>query len=225
MAEIPYAAAPFYTDPWTTTWVPQHYPLHHHPFEHTRHAIGHAFKELASFGNPAALPHTLLCPRIDLRESPTEYCIDVELPGLKDKHDMTLKWVSTRTLLLRALVKGEDGGVKTEEAEAEKKEEEEMVKKEGEEEKPENEANGEEAKPKEDPGYFMTVHERKTGVYGRAFNFPVDVSHDGATAELEAGVLKILVPKILDRERVDKEVHKVEVKKPAQMDWLAFAPM
>lgn len=196
MADI-YAPAPFFVDPWTTTWLPRHYPVHHHPFEHTRHAIGHgishAFKGVGDWTNMSASPHALICPTMDVRESETMFYFDVDLPGLKDKKDMALRWVSARTLLLRAVIKRaptpEDKLVTTDTEKAA-------------DEAP-KEHNHEHAA---EIGPFMTVHERRVGTYGRAFNFPTDVDHEVTVAKLDAGVLRIAVRKSKEDKPIDKKV-------------------
>ena len=208
MADI-YSPAPFFVDPWTTTWLPHHYPLHpHHHFAHTRHALSHAFNriggELTQYGHPAG-GHALQCPPIDVRESEAKFWIDVDLPGLKsrtvargvgdgkdglegqgEEEGMTLKWISARTLLLRAVIRRAPTG------------EEKVDKEEQEKEKAEHAG---------ETGPFMTVHERKVGVFGRAFNFPVDVEHEaGTVARLENGVLRIEVRKKKVEATVERKV-------------------
>lgn len=194
-----YPPAPYLVDPWTTTWLSHHYPLRHHPFEHTRHALGHAFRGLSDFGGAG---NGLICPAIDVRESETVFYIDVDLPGMKDKKEMTLKWISARTMLLRAVVKRaptpEDVGKGEEKGEDKDKEQEEEY----------HHRHHHHDEPEKGP--FTTVHERKVGLFGRMFNFPVDVDHDVTTAKLEAGVLSISVKKVKAEMPVDRKVE-VEV--------------
>jgi HSP20 family molecular chaperone IbpA len=45
---------------------------------------------------------------------------------------------------------------------------------------------------------LFAVHERKTGAFKRSVTFPVEVEMKKLTANLEAGLLKIVVPKIVD---------------------------
>ena len=54
---------------------------------------------------------------------------------------------------------------------------------------------------------YLTLGERRLGLYARAFNFPVDVDHEKTTAGLKAGVLRITVPKVEDAKKVDKTVN------------------
>lgn len=40
------------------------------------------------------------------------------------------------------------------------------------------------------------MHERLIGDVLRAFNFPVDVDRDSTTAKLDAGLLRVIIPKV-----------------------------
>jgi hypothetical protein len=53
---------------------------------------------------------------------------------------------------------------------------------------------------------FLTVHERRIGLFARAFSFPTDVSHEKLEANLHAGLLRIKVPK--KASEVTKQEHK-----------------
>merc|ERR1712000_423650 len=52
-----------------------------------------------------------------------------------------------------------------------------------------------EAAAKKEP--HLTVHERQIGDMMRAFNFPVDVDRDNTHAKLDAGLLRVTVPKVM----------------------------
>ena len=201
-----YPGGLYVPDPWQTTWVSKHFPEHHYPLEHTRHAIGRAITDIAhDFNHSWVSEHSMICPRNDVRESVTTYYIDVELPGVADEKEMTLKWLGSRTLLLKVTVtraptpedglplkKTEEdtsGTAKDEAAHPDKKHE-----KQGE--KPADEAQS----------VYLTLGERRVGTYGRAFNFPVDVDHDATTAKLHAGLLRLTVPKLAADSKIDKKV-------------------
>jgi HSP20 family molecular chaperone IbpA len=206
MAGYFYGNSLYFPDPWQTTWLPKHFPEHHYPLEHTRHAIGHTFSDIAhEFANLGPSGPVMICPRVDAHESQTTFYIDVELPGLRSEEQITLKWISTRTLLLRAVVRrtttpedeievkrnvGQTSATPTTEVTQNKM-------KDG---KARSKSN-EEIQP-----IYMTLGERRIGAYGRAFNFPVDVNHESTTAKLDAGVLRITVPKVETASRVDKKV-------------------
>ena len=102
---------------------------------------------------------------------------------------MALKWISSRTLLFKAVVERK-GTPEDSEVEA----------------KPDdgNEGQAKGSKTREQAVY-LTLGERHIGLYGRALSFPVDVDHDKTTARLNAGVLRLAVPKV----EAGKHVHKI----------------
>ena len=51
---------------------------------------------------------------------------------------------------------------------------------------------------KEDQSVYTTVSERPIGTYARAFSFPVDVDHEHDSSYLDAGLLRIKVPKLVN---------------------------
>ncbi|RMD41335.1 hypothetical protein DV735_g3778, partial [Chaetothyriales sp. CBS 134920] len=183
-------------EPWPTTWVPKHFPEHHYPLEHFRHSVSHALNE---FGHDLVISgtgHTLNSPRVDCRESRTTYYFDIELPGLDNTQDLKLRWIGARSLLVKALVKRKP----TAEDEAEQPANEESVA------AADGSSGGKKAAAKQDQKVFLTLSERRIGIYGRAFSFGVDVDHEKTTAKLEAGVLKLVVPKVQEDKKVDKTV-------------------
>ena len=106
-----YPSRLYVPDPWQTTWVPRHFPEHHYPFEHTRHALSHGLSqvghELSQIGHDfldGVSYRPVLSPRIDTQESQKAFYIDVELPGLESEEKMKLRWISSRTLLVKAVV-------------------------------------------------------------------------------------------------------------------------
>ncbi|RMZ76910.1 hypothetical protein DV738_g4704, partial [Chaetothyriales sp. CBS 135597] len=190
-------------DPWPTTWVPKHFPEHHYPLEHFRHSVSHA---LSDFGHGLLLPgstgHTMNSPRVDCRESTTTYYFDIELPGLDNTEDLKLRWIGSRSLLVKAVVKRKP----TPEDVVEKPATDEAA----------TGGNGagagagvedtKKAATNSEQKVFLTLGERRIGVYGRAFSFGVDVDHEKTTARLEAGILRLAVPKLHEDKRVDKTV-------------------
>jgi HSP20 family molecular chaperone IbpA len=89
----------------------KHFPEHHYPLEHTRHAIGRTIADIAhDFAHSWVSEHAMICPRNDVRESVTTYYIDVELPGVADEKEMTLKWLGSQTLLLSLFDSGAHTG-------------------------------------------------------------------------------------------------------------------
>lgn len=169
--------------PYSTTYLENTWPekAHHAyplPFPVLRHQLGQFFhnKDL-----------DIHSPASDVRETPSAFHVDVELPGTKTKSDVHVQWKTTRTILVSTHVERppieEETPTEDQNPDSEKKE-----------------ANGElNSKPWEEKARqikeHMTVHERSIGVKGRAFDFPVQVICDEATATLEAGLLRIRIPK------------------------------
>jgi HSP20 family protein len=89
--------------PYQTYTIPRQ---HHYPLEHARQSVSHAF---GAFSHDALHPwgdnYPLKTPHCDVRESKTAYYIDVEIPGLESKANVTLKWTNTNTLFIEAVTK------------------------------------------------------------------------------------------------------------------------
>ncbi|RMZ89686.1 hypothetical protein DV736_g3076, partial [Chaetothyriales sp. CBS 134916] len=145
----------------------------------------------------------MISPRVDCRESRTNYYFDIEIPGLENNEHLTIRWIGSRTLLVKAFVNrkptSEDEVEKTRNGEPAK---EELAAGEG-------KKGVKVAAPKTEQKVFLTMSERRIGHYGRALGFGVDVDHDKSVAKLEAGILRLTVPKVEEDKKVDKTV-KVE---------------
>ncbi|KAK6383508.1 hypothetical protein LTS17_002800 [Exophiala oligosperma] len=203
-------------DPYPTTHVAHTFPekghhLHHIPIPYLAHKAHRIFHDK---------DQDVHVPKTDVRETPKSFYVEVELPGIKDKSELHLRWTSTRTLLVTSKI------TRPEIPEAE------MVydpategileptptptqppapaapTEEGREERPPvdgaEEDKKEEAPVKLEP--HLTVHERLIGDYMRAFNFPVDVDRDETHAKLDAGLLKIIVPKLVHGDALSRHV-------------------
>jgi hypothetical protein len=70
------------------THVPQTFPEHHWPLEHSRNKVGHALHDFF-VAEPGSENHL---PRADIRETPDKYSIDIELPGLEKIDKTAIKW-------------------------------------------------------------------------------------------------------------------------------------
>ncbi|KUI57462.1 hypothetical protein VP1G_04769 [Cytospora mali] len=162
-------------EPYQTTHIPKH---HHHLPPQLKHAV-QAIGELA---HPFGRPYALATPHCDIRESKSAYYIDVELPGLREKKDVKLKWTGSRSLFIYATINRQPLPEETVETSSESEDPAESSRKKDEE------------HHKEKPIHFVK-QERKTGELARAFTFPVDVKQDETTAKLAYGVLTITVPK------------------------------
>ncbi|KAK5075291.1 hypothetical protein LTR64_001496 [Lithohypha guttulata] len=223
-------------EPWKITSIPHHFPEHHYPLEHTRHAIGRTISTLGhAMTHPWEAVVPTFTPRIDVRESEKCYYVDVELAGVKGRDKVKLQWLSSRTLLLEAKTErpltGEEGDEDGKEGKAKAAGTGDGGEGEGEAEgamlgspltrtetRESIDPNAPAAKKKAAPpkiSLFTTVKERQVGTVARAFTFPSAVDHATMNAHLECGLLSLKVPKISD-EGVKDEHKMPEVKEGAK---------
>jgi HSP20 family molecular chaperone IbpA len=155
--------------------------------------------------------HELHSPKADVRETPSNFYVDVELLGLKEKSHLGILWRSTQTLLVSTnierpaisediVIEGSNGSVQVLRTE-------EYNVADG------NESSTEEAFTKSSTTHgsgkkqpHLTVSERQIGTVVRAFNFPVDVNHEKTTAKLDVGLLRLVVPKEFNEKIVHEAV-------------------
>lgn len=169
--------------PWKTTYLDHAFPQHHYPLEGARHAVGRTFSQIGhalhTTYDKTPDVHT---PRADIQETENKYYIDVELPGLEDRKQVKLQWISSRTLYLETKLER-----KTVEEE------------------------GPQPQDDKKKRVVCTTHkERHLGNTARAFHFPTPVEHAATTAQLTNGLLRLTVLKV--PEASVKDEHKtVEV--------------
>jgi len=136
-------------------------------------------------------------PRVDVRETPSHFYIDIDVPGVADPANINVRWTSMRNVLITTKVERppiEEEKAK-EEAPESAKEIEQTPTSPPSVEKTETERS---APPPSGSEPHLTVQERQIGTIMRAFNFPVDVDRDATTAKLNAGVLRLRVPKMTE---------------------------
>lgn len=214
MALLAYPNAyPFpYWEPYPTTFlnetVPKEGSQHHHiPHPHWGEKVAKMLHD------KDAEVHK---PRADVRETNSAFHIDVELPGLREKSDLALKWLSTRTILVscrlrrEAVSSSEEGHpngahkdgpeIPRKETSADQKIDISTA---------EGKSRGEDAADSAAVSHHkeshqeqhhgtsphLTIGERNIGLSTRAFNFPCDVDRDNTKAKLSAGLLTLDVPK------------------------------
>jgi HSP20 family molecular chaperone IbpA len=175
----------------TTTYVDGTFPQPHHwSFEHARHKIGDAMSDVF---NPYVGEQTNV-PNTDVRETVKRFYLDVELPGVRSKDDVTLTWTNAKTLLLQANIHSLD--IHLDEDEVEKG--------------TEGKGLGDKSQVNKEDSKEKSVHllrkERHLGKSARAFTFFVDVNTEGLTARLMNGVLRIIVEKKLHEQLNPKTV-------------------
>ncbi|EMR09987.1 hypothetical protein PNEG_01746 [Pneumocystis murina B123] len=132
-----------------------------------------------------------LSPRIDMSESAKEYCVEVELPGLK-KEEIIIEFVDQKTIVVQGHIErlncnksNGDGPIV-----------EEIV-----DEEPKSKSKSTSLKVceknvlKKSPRVTYWYKERAFGEFSRKICFPTNVDRDHVKATLENGILKITVPK------------------------------
>lgn len=175
-------------EPYPTTHVAHTYPekghhLHHIPIPYL---VNKAHKVFHDHDTEVHVP------KADIRETLKNFYLEVELPGIKDKSELHLRWTSTRTLLVTSKTHRPDipESELLDEQQPETGDATITQAPDHQQTHPEQEAH-----VKREP--HLTVHERPIGDMMRAFNFPIDVDRDNTHAKLDAGLLKIVVPKLV----------------------------
>ncbi|KEF59238.1 uncharacterized protein A1O9_04082 [Exophiala aquamarina CBS 119918] len=203
----------FYPDiePYPTTYVSHTYPekghhLHHVPLPYLAHKVHRTFHDRDLDVHQ---------PRADVRETLKNFYLEIELPGIKDKSELHLRWTSMRTLLVtsktaRPEIPEEELAdapvVKPATPETDLHEEAKVSM----DESRKSSTSKSSSSTRKEP--HLTVHERLIGEVLRAFNFPVDVDRDNTHAKLDAGLLRIIIPKAEHEqtEHVNVPVHHAE---------------
>jgi len=119
-------------------------------------------------------------PDVDIRDAFTEYIIDIEVPGVKNPHDIKVTWTSSRSLLVSGNVVRPESGHPA----AEK--EENMT--------GTRDVHGDWKGPQSHEPELLAA-ERRLGPFRRHFTFPEEVDMEKLVAKLDAGLLSIRVPK------------------------------
>jgi len=137
-------------------------------------------------------------PNFDVHETPKEYILEGELPGLEDKNkNLSIEFTDNSTLVVRGKIEksytsgtppsksieGAQKGAITEGGETQTKGKEK--------EKKDEKA----AEKQEDDSVKYWVSERTVGSFQRSFSFPGEIDQDNVKASLENGILKVVVPK------------------------------
>lgn len=128
--------------------------------------------------------HTGFSPNFDVYETPNEYVLEGELPGLHDKTKVQIEFTDAQTLLVRGRIERshEQDVQRRKSLKPTVEDEEEAGKKDV-------------ARPKEADKTKYWVSERNIGEFQRNFTFPGAVDLDLVKASLEHGILRIVVPK------------------------------
>jgi HSP20 family molecular chaperone IbpA len=136
-------------------------------------------------------------PDVDISDAVCHFLIELEVPGIKDADSIALNWTSRRSLVVagssfrswepdtsadyRTTSNG-DGARKT----ADRVDLDASVLNDS---KLKNDNVNDELPP------FLVIGERRIGSFRREFHFPVDIVVEKVEAKLEAGLLRVSVPK------------------------------
>jgi len=118
-------------------------------------------------------------PDIDIRDAIDAYLVEIEMPGIKDTKRVTVSWTGTRSLTVT-------GNVTRPEYELPIMNDNETGSR---------DAKGEYKEPPIHHAPMLLVSERRVGPFRRQFVFPDEVDKEHLTAKLEAGLLRLKVPK------------------------------
>jgi HSP20 family molecular chaperone IbpA len=186
-------------DPYPKIHIPHTYPEKGSHLRHISTIPYVAHNLISKFHDKDLDAHQ---PKTDVRETTKNFYLEVELPGVKEHTELRLRWTNSRTLLLtskttRPEIPDEELVEEPALPAAAEGAEVEAAQQNGETAAPAAAAT-EESKPK--PKLLqphLTIHERLVGEMIRAYSFPVDVDRDGTHAKLEAGILRVVVPKVV----------------------------
>ncbi|KIW67290.1 hypothetical protein PV04_06555 [Phialophora macrospora] len=206
-------------DPYPKIHIPHTYPEKGHHLHHISTIPYMAHNLYSKFHDKDLDAHQ---PKTDVRETVKNFYLEVELPGVKEHTELRLRWTNSRTLLLTSkttrpeipdeeLLEEPPQPAATPPPPAEAEAEAEAGQQNG-----EPAPTTEEAEPEPEPepeaktkpkllAPHLTVHERLVGEMIRAYSFPVDVDRDATHAKLEAGILRVVVPKVVHEHPVAKE--------------------
>ena len=220
MANFPgygYPYPPYFVqaEPWHTTYVLPHFPEKHHHLDQIRLALNESISNVGSAIKHSFAPEAqTLNPVADVRESNSNYYIEIEFPGLEDNGSLKIRWLNPRTLMVETIL--ERPAIVEEQAPAARAEAATTATATKDTKTDSNaEVNGDttievEAEQR-NSSPVLTLRERHIGLFARAFTFPTQVVHEHLEAKMHAGLLRIKVPK-QETDSAKPEMKAVEVK-------------
>lgn len=135
-------------------------------------------------------------PNFDIHETDSAYILEGELPGLDDKSKLTIEFTDDNTLLIRGKIEKsfkkslpDTESKPIEAAEKDEKKKDTQVAKQA------DDSQKQVSKQHECQQVRYWVSERTVGEFQRSFQFPGGIDIDNVKANLEHGLLKIVVPK------------------------------
>jgi HSP20 family molecular chaperone IbpA len=139
-------------------------------------------------------------PNFDVHETQHEYILEGELPGLSDKKNVSIEFTDDKTILIQGKIErqmrgwtDDAGNFKTIEGAEQKKLEQSGGENKGGQEKEKGAGHNDKEKEKRSKYW---VSERSVGEFSRSFSFPGHVDVDNVKANLDHGILKVVVPKL-----------------------------
>ena len=139
-------------------------------------------------------------PDVDISDAITHYLIEMEVPGVKDAEAINITWTSFKSLVVAgATLRSWEPKVKVDPDAADNNPSEtpgngvvglDVKALKDAQDKAEDEASSDDEWPP-----YLVVGERKIGSFRREFHFPVDIDVKKVEARLEAGLLRIYVPR------------------------------
>jgi HSP20 family molecular chaperone IbpA len=156
----------------------------------------------------------ILDPRSDIRETPGNFYIDIELPGASLGPDVSLQWTNSRTLLVQAQLRHSEinevaPSEPVQQVNASKPATDTSQATAGTPQEAENSSktfpDAATAKKEDTPVHFI-VKERRVGKFARAFHFYVEVDNANLSAAMSSGLMSIVLPKAPSEQAKAKNV-------------------
>jgi len=172
--------------------------VHHFQLPAQMHGLANAIHQRRKHTNEQVVPRG---PDSDIRETKLAYYIEMEVPGVTDKNDILIQWMSPRTFVVEGTAQrpdvGREAGIASE-AVWEQESKTNGIKKDD---AATNEEDGGELKncldddDDDDHVLRLLLGERKVGSWHRSFTMPADVDMKAMRAKLEGGLLRLVLPK------------------------------
>jgi HSP20 family molecular chaperone IbpA len=141
-------------------------------------------------------PRRSFSPNFDVRETESSFVLEGELPGLHDKSKLSIEFTDSQTLFIKGRLEKPRHFAEAEHEPSSPRSLKPTVHDETEE--PAGEEKGKELQQqgkKKEQKTKVWISERTAGEFQRSFTFPINIDQDQVTAQLDYGILKIVIPK------------------------------
>lgn len=215
--ETPVAIIDTVWEPHTSTVHDKQF-LHHISDSHHRNHVSnltHSIHTHLPWHQNAHGTQPLVCPETDIGETAQSYHIEMALPGVTNKEEISIQWPSNHTLVVKGVVMTGEDQIKHKNNPIARTDSnstfEKLLKKVSDSghlnqrnkqdlSGVENGSNGS-AKGVAEGSLMYILKERKLGVFQRSFTLPLEVISDGCRVKLEHGLLKLDVPKVVQEKQ------------------------